>query len=166
MRDAPPPSGDGVARLIACGPLKVWSVLVTVLGDLSAHPGDRFSGKVLTRLIAPLGLSGPAMRVALHRLRRDGWIVSNRQGRESLYGLSPEGWHQTERVRPRIYAAEIVPVRSAQLVVGPPAQTMQDFAQTLPSGAIPIAPRAALLPAEMAPGSILSPNCSAMACCV
>ncbi|TNF22644.1 MAG: PaaX family transcriptional regulator, partial [Rhodobacteraceae bacterium] len=45
-----------------------------------------------------------AMRVAIHRLRKDGWIDSQRHGRTSVYFLTPRGRAQTTEASPRIYA--------------------------------------------------------------
>jgi phenylacetic acid degradation operon negative regulatory protein len=41
----------------------------------------------------------------LHRLRKEGWIESRRQGRSSVYFLTPKGHAQTVEATPRIYAS-------------------------------------------------------------
>ena len=82
----------------------VWSILVTIFGDLARQPGDRISGALMTRLTEPMGIKPEAMRVALHRLRNDGWITSERQGRTSRYGLTPHGLTESDAASPRIYA--------------------------------------------------------------
>lgn len=85
------------------GPLKTWSMIVTILGDLAARPGVRLPGPVLTRLTGLMGVRPEAQRVALHRLRRDGWILSERDGRNSLYGLTEHGMSLTLEVSERVY---------------------------------------------------------------
>jgi phenylacetic acid degradation operon negative regulatory protein len=130
--------------LTGCGPLKVWSVVMTVLGDLCRDRHDRVGGKLLTVLGDRMGISPQAMRVALHRLRRDGWIESERIGRESEYFLSDFGWQETQSVRPRIYFDEERRNRTPILIVAPPQVPATDFADSLPGDANVIAPRTAL----------------------
>lgn len=97
------PVCPAVSKLRGLGPVKVWSLLVTVFGDLaSAHDG-RLSGAQLTRLFDAMGIRGEALRVALHRLRKEGWIVSERRGRTSAYSMSAKGLQETAAARARIY---------------------------------------------------------------
>lgn len=55
-------------------------------------------------MIAPLGIKPEAIRVALHRLRKDGWLDSQRNGRASAHFLTEFGRRQSDAVSPRIYA--------------------------------------------------------------
>ncbi|SDC45475.1 PaaX family transcriptional regulator C-terminal domain-containing protein [Ruegeria marina] len=82
---------------------RVWSIIVSLFGDLARRPGDRLSGGALTRIIMPMGIKPEAIRVALHRLRKDGWIDSSREGRTSVHFLTDYGRTQSDRVTPRIY---------------------------------------------------------------
>jgi phenylacetic acid degradation operon negative regulatory protein len=52
-------------------------------------PGGRLAGRVLFRLLADLGLSEAASRSLLLRMRREGWLDSERIGREARYRLAP-----------------------------------------------------------------------------
>ncbi|HEV3293325.1 MAG TPA: PaaX family transcriptional regulator C-terminal domain-containing protein [Streptosporangiaceae bacterium] len=52
-------------------------------------PGGQLAGRVLLRLLADLGLSEAAARSLLLRMRRDGWLDSERTGREARYRLAP-----------------------------------------------------------------------------
>ncbi|MGP6087877.1 PaaX family transcriptional regulator C-terminal domain-containing protein [Antarctobacter jejuensis] len=81
---------------------RVWSLLVTVFGEL-AQDGSSISASVLSQITARIGIKPEAMRVALHRLRKDGWIESERRGRSSDYRLSPQGREETVKASPRIY---------------------------------------------------------------
>ena len=83
---------------------RVWSVIVTVFGDLAQAPGDQVSGALLSRIAELMGLRPDAVRVALHRLRKDDWIESERHGRRSLHRLTPQASRQSVSVSPRIYA--------------------------------------------------------------
>ncbi|HEY6275202.1 MAG TPA: PaaX family transcriptional regulator C-terminal domain-containing protein [Streptosporangiaceae bacterium] len=52
-------------------------------------PGGQLAGRVLLRLLADLGLSEAAARSLLLRMRREGWLDSERTGREARYRLAP-----------------------------------------------------------------------------
>lgn len=92
-------------RLLALETPRVWSLLVTIFGDLAQNDGDRIKGPVLTRLTEQMGLRSEAVRVALHRLRREGWINSVKSGREALHALTPQGRTESRRASPLIYSA-------------------------------------------------------------
>ncbi len=95
--------------LVACArgaeTLRVWSVIVTIFGDAVAPRGGEISGPALAELTAPLGIGGGALRVALHRLVRDGWLERRREGRPSRYALSARGLAEFAPAAARIYAA-------------------------------------------------------------
>ncbi|MBY6140497.1 PaaX family transcriptional regulator [Leisingera daeponensis] len=82
---------------------RVWSVIVSLFGDLAQEKGAQISGSALTRIITPMGIKPEAIRVALHRLRKDGWIESSRAGRASVHYLTEYGRNQSAAVTPRIY---------------------------------------------------------------
>ncbi len=82
---------------------RVWSVIVSLFGDLAQDKGAQISGSALTRIITPMGIKPEAIRVALHRLRKDGWIESARAGRASIHYLTEYGRNQSAAVTPRIY---------------------------------------------------------------
>ncbi len=82
---------------------RVWSLIVTVFGDLAQGSDDRISMQALTRITEPIGVKPEALRVALHRLKKEGWIDSMRRGRNSLYRLTDFGREQSVAAAPRIY---------------------------------------------------------------
>ena len=98
---------DGIRILTYNRNQRVWSIIVTLFGDLAQNPGDQISGAVLSRITEPMGIKPEAMRVALHRLRADGWIVSERDGRTSQYALTRDGQDQSRAASPRIYGRQI-----------------------------------------------------------
>ncbi|MGI3186046.1 PaaX family transcriptional regulator C-terminal domain-containing protein [Nioella aestuarii] len=79
---------------------------MTIFGDLARREGEGISGAVLTRLVGLMGIKPEATRVALFRLRKDGWIDSVREGRGSLHCLTQLGRRQSAEASPRIYDAE------------------------------------------------------------
>jgi len=94
---------DLAAALGTEAPLKLWSVLVSCLGDVSREGRVEVSGLALAGLVERLGMQPQAMRVALHRLKRDGWVESRRDGRVGFHRLSAPALAQTWRVAGRIY---------------------------------------------------------------
>ena len=96
---------------------RVWSIIVSLFGDLAQEPGAQISGGALTRVIEPLGIKPEAIRVALHRLRKDGWIESDRIGRVSMHFLTEFGRSQSAAVTPRIYARKPEPDRQWYLLI-------------------------------------------------
>jgi phenylacetic acid degradation operon negative regulatory protein len=92
-----------VAQLNDPQNLRVWSIIVSLFGDLAQKEGAQISGGALTRIITPMGIKPEAIRVALHRLRKDGWIESARAGRASVHFLTEFGRSQSAAVTPRIY---------------------------------------------------------------
>lgn len=85
---------------------RVWSLLVTIFGDLAQEKDATLSGTALGRLTAPMGIKPEALRVALHRLRRDGWIESTKTGRTSHYSLTGAGRRESAEASPLIYGPE------------------------------------------------------------
>lgn len=89
--------------LTSIGDLPVWSLIVTVFGDLAQNSGDRISGPVLSAILDPIGVKPEASRVATHRLRKEGWIRSEKSGRSRLHSLTDFGRAQSAEASPRIY---------------------------------------------------------------
>lgn len=95
-----------IAFLLKQGTPRAASFLVTLFGDLAREDGRELSGTTLSALTGRVGIKPEAMRVALHRLRKDGWIESHRAGRTSRYFLTTFGRRETKAVSSRIYANE------------------------------------------------------------
>jgi len=87
--------------------LRVWSIIVTLFGDLAQGPEDRISGALMSSLVEMMGIKPEAMRVALHRLRKDGWIESHKTGRRGEYSLTAYGRAESAAVTPLIYAPSV-----------------------------------------------------------
>ncbi|MFT7594170.1 MAG: phenylacetic acid degradation operon negative regulatory protein [Paracoccaceae bacterium] len=143
---------DPLAPLITAlhseGRLRVWSMIITVFGDLVQHRGGEISTARLGRLLGRVGVEQGALRTALSRLGRDGWVDSERSGRTSLYRLSAQGLNQFAPATTRIYAApRAVPVQrwAIALRLGPlgkpeatlsPADEVSGGADCLVAGAL------------------------------
>ena len=115
--DTETPFDQAVGALSHIGDLRVWSVIVTIFGDLAQNPGDEISGGVLSKITELMGIRPEAVRVALHRLRKDGWIISQKSGRTSNYRLSDTAFSESLAARIRIYDRVSLAPRSWHLAV-------------------------------------------------
>lgn len=118
-----PAFAELASRLVPAPAPPVWSILVTVFGDLAQAPGAAIAGARLRALTAPMGFSDEAVRTALHRLRRDGWIVSRRAGRTSTHALGERGRAESRAAAPRIYARDGAASHAAFVITDPSART-------------------------------------------
>ena len=100
---------DGLDHLVAAlhggGRLRVWSLVITVFGDAIQPRGGQVSSARLQRLFEMLRVEPGAVRTALSRLTRDGWLERDRDGRGSLYRLSASGREAFAPATELIYAA-------------------------------------------------------------
>ncbi|KPP89324.1 MAG: transcriptional repressor of phenylacetic acid degradation PaaX [Rhodobacteraceae bacterium HLUCCA08] len=131
--------------------MKLWSVIVTILGDLLPEGDADVSGLVLSALIERMGLQPQAMRVALHRLKRDGWIESRKDGRVGYYRLSDMGRAQAAEVSEAIYGGA-VPSRARPMLAILAPEMQPDAVQ----GAVPLSRQACLLPDGALPEGALA----------
>lgn len=129
--------------------LRVWSIIVSFLGDMAQDKGAGVSSAALTRVITPLGIKPEAIRVALHRLRKDGWTESQRRGRGSFHFLTPFGRQQSALVTPRIYARSTSETDAwTLLVAGTPdgLETLDALCNQTPLTSIRVNRHAAITP--------------------
>lgn len=113
---------DPLAPLITSlhteGRLRVWSLVITAFGDLVQHRGGEISTARLGPLLARVGVEPGALRTALSRLTRDGWVVRERKGRISLYRLSAQGIDRFAPATTLIYAPpRLEPVKNWAMVL-------------------------------------------------
>lgn len=83
--------------------LRVWSVLVSLLGDLVREEKQELSNAVVTTTLGHLGIRPEAVRVALHRLKKDDWITTRKLGRSSYVSLSAQGRKTSIEAAKQIY---------------------------------------------------------------
>lgn len=92
-----------IDELLELETIKVWSLIVTLFGDLGREAPVSLSGKEIRLLLGHIGIKPEAIRVALHRLKKDGWIVTTKDGRQSIYSLSEDGISQTKSAYEDVY---------------------------------------------------------------
>lgn len=85
------------------------SLLVTVWGDTVRPRSGEIGAAALIRLMAPLGLSSRAVRAALSRMTRRGWLRRRRAGRRAFYALTAAGALRLEQGVRRVYGTGAEP---------------------------------------------------------
>jgi phenylacetic acid degradation operon negative regulatory protein len=82
------------------------SFIYTLFGDfVHRDPGsnDELWVGALIRLMGQFGLSDQAVRQAVSRMSRQGWLVARKHGNRSFYALTDRGRRRVEAISPRIY---------------------------------------------------------------
>jgi phenylacetic acid degradation operon negative regulatory protein len=85
------------------------SFIFTLYGDIvarTAGDGSLWIG-ALIRLMASFGLSAAAVRQAVSRMTRQGWLVARRRGNRAYYAVTERGGRRIEELSPRIYGPVI-----------------------------------------------------------
>ncbi len=104
-------------QLLTFDDLKVWSVLVTIFGDIASQEDQFIAGTYISPIMAKLGIKPEAQRVALHRLRNDGWLEARKVGRVSHYSFSEFGRAETHAVHELVFEPQIARSRKATFVM-------------------------------------------------
>jgi phenylacetic acid degradation operon negative regulatory protein len=89
-------------------PVRVWSLIVTIFGDIVMREGrDASPPPVATAslqaLLALLGIDASAVRAALSRLTAAGTLVRSREGRNTFYAPSGAASREFRAAAGRIY---------------------------------------------------------------
>ncbi|MFZ0031359.1 MAG: PaaX family transcriptional regulator C-terminal domain-containing protein [Candidatus Cybelea sp.] len=98
------PSAPG-ARQVA----RPISFIFTLYGDMVhrlSGDGSLWIG-VLIRLMSSFGVSAPAVRQAVSRMTRQGWLFVRREGNRAFYSVTERGRRRIEELSPRIYGPVI-----------------------------------------------------------
>lgn len=83
---------------------RVWSLVITIFGDAAQHRGGQMPLGRLQALTERIGIEPGALRTALSRLARDGWVTRARNGRSSVYRLSTGRGREVHEAARLIYA--------------------------------------------------------------
>lgn len=125
------------------GRVRVWSLIVTILGDAVELRGGEVPTARLADLLEAMGISLAAQRTALSRLVADGWIERRKDPRDNR----ATRYRFTEAGR-----AEFVP--AARLIYAAPGMVAREpwiMAADGPARGIPVGDGIALWPADFAP---------------
>lgn len=124
------------------GRLRVWSLVVTVFGDAVQQRGGRIATHRLQHLLERVGVEAGTLRTALSRLTQDGWVLRDREGRNSFYRLSESAQAEITAASADIYAAP---------TSGKVSEWVMASGDVAPLGGIEIALNTWLLPAGNLP---------------
>lgn len=92
--------GSGQGRLRA---VNARSALFDLYGDHLRSRGGRAPVASLVRLLAPLGIAAPAVRTAVSRMVRQGWLEPVRLAEGPGYALTPRAVRRLDDAAARIY---------------------------------------------------------------
>lgn len=118
--------------LIGLEKIKVWSLIVTLFGDLDDTSSQSLSGKQINTLLGHIGIKPEATRVALHRLKNENWIETSRSGRETIYRMSEKARRETKNVYADVYGTSIKYPEGWQLLVMPDHHDLVESVATVP----------------------------------
>src|ERR687896_457375 len=83
--------------------MQARSALFDLYGDHLRARGGRAPVAALVRLLAPLGIAPPAVRTAVSRMVRQGWLRPVRLTSGPGYLLTPKAAHRLDEAATRIY---------------------------------------------------------------
>jgi phenylacetic acid degradation operon negative regulatory protein len=99
-RDSGPQRGNSGQT----GTVNARSALFDLYGDHLRTRGARAPVASLVRLLAPLGIAGPAVRTAVSRMVRQGWLAPVRLDGGAGYALTPRASRRLDEAAERIYS--------------------------------------------------------------
>lgn len=80
-----------IDHLHSDGRLRVWSVVITIFGDAIQPHGGTVAMSDLQTILGAMDVESGALRTAMSRLAKEGWVSRDKQGRNSFYKLSNAG---------------------------------------------------------------------------
>jgi phenylacetic acid degradation operon negative regulatory protein len=83
--------------------MQARSALFDLYGDYLRPRGGRAPVAALVRLLAPLGIAAPAVRTAVSRMVRQGWLLPLRMDTGPGYLLTPKAGRRLDEAAARIY---------------------------------------------------------------
>ena len=95
-------------RLHGSGRLRVGSLVISIFGDLVQPRQQSISVQELLALTGHAGIEENAVRTALSRLAKEGWVERHKDGRHAFYALSDSGKTTFLAATERIYSHSFV----------------------------------------------------------
>lgn len=83
--------------------MRARSLVFDLFGDYLRYRGGNVRLRALTSLLSSFDVPEPTTRVAVTRLRKEGWLAAERQGRETVYSLTDMAWQMLDEGRERIF---------------------------------------------------------------
>jgi phenylacetic acid degradation operon negative regulatory protein len=89
--------------------VKARSLVFDLFGDFLRYRGGEVRLRGLIALMACFDVPEPTVRVVVARLRKEGWLRSSRDGRETVYALTDAAWELLDEGRSRIFERAVGP---------------------------------------------------------
>jgi len=83
--------------------VKARSLVFDLFGDYLRYRGGEVRLRGLVALMACFDVPEATVRVVVTRLRKEGWLASRREGRETVYLLTDAAWELLDEGRSRIF---------------------------------------------------------------
>jgi phenylacetic acid degradation operon negative regulatory protein len=83
--------------------MKARSLVFDLFGDYLRYRGGAVRLRALVALMECFEVPEATTRVAVTRLRKEGWLDAERQGRETVYSLTDAAWEMLDQGRERIF---------------------------------------------------------------
>ncbi len=83
--------------------MKARSLVFDLYGDYLRYSGGQVRLRGLVALLDCFGIPEATTRVAAARLRKEGWLAADREGRETVYSLTESAWQMLDEGRDRIF---------------------------------------------------------------
>lgn len=83
--------------------MKARSLVFDLFGDYLRYRGGQVRLRGLAALMGCFDVPEATVRVVVARLRKEGWLAANRDGRETVYALTDAAWHLLDEGRARIF---------------------------------------------------------------
>jgi phenylacetic acid degradation operon negative regulatory protein len=97
-------TGAHAGTAVQTGTVNARSALFDLYGDHLHARGGQAPVASLVRLLAPLGITAPAVRTAISRMVRQGWLAPVRLAGGPGYALTPRASRRLDEAAERIYS--------------------------------------------------------------
>src|SRR5580700_10820400 len=101
------------------------SALFDLYGDHLRSRGSQAPVAALVRLLAPLGITAPAVRTAVSRMARQGWLQPVRLPEGAGYELTPRANRRMDETGERIYRLGDPPVDETAWIAPRPSRELE-----------------------------------------
>ncbi|MFD4605753.1 PaaX family transcriptional regulator C-terminal domain-containing protein [Streptomyces sp. NPDC058464] len=83
--------------------MKPRSLVFDLFGDYLRYRGGEVRLRALVALMGCFDVPEATVRVVVARMRKEGWLQSRREGRETVYALTADAWELLDEGRDRIF---------------------------------------------------------------
>ena len=83
--------------------MRARSLVFDLFGDYLRYRGGSARLRALVALLECFDIPEATTRVSVARLRKEGWLDADRQGRETVYSLTDTAWEMLDEGRARIF---------------------------------------------------------------